>query len=556
MGGGKAVHRLTSGGMVSKRLIDTLARAGVEPLYDLAGKSAIDLLERLETKSLGAHALATIVAERLGPSEALKTPAIRELVLTALKRDEAERLADLLVLPEGEDPFERLLRVDIGRSEYQLETLHAFFSVAYEVEEVEWKPSQVSATPPYILFPHQRKASLQVREKLAQRNARVLLHMPTGAGKTRTAMTTIADILRGLPDGQVVVWLAHSEELCDQAFDEAVKAWAAIGSRELTVYRHYGDHRIGDFGDVKDGVIIAGLQLLFKDSLKRQGEILELSRRVKLIVMDEAHQATAPTYSHLINLMQRRQETGVLGLSATPGRSRTDVGADLKLASFFNRQKVRLEVEGHKSPIDWLVAEGYLAKTEFVPLPFKPKGDLKLTDVEERRLQEGFDLPERIVKALAADDARNLLIVHAVEQEVAAGGKVILFAVSVEHAGLIASVLRLRGLKAAAVTSSTPSERRRQIIQRYRETDELEVLCNYGVLTTGFDAPKTNVAVIARPTTSVVLYSQMVGRAARGKNAGGNETCRILTVVDQAPGFRSLGEGFDFWEDIWEGEQP
>lgn len=539
---------------MSKRLIDTLARAGVEPLYDIAGKSAIDLLERLETKRLGAHALATIVAERLGPSEALKTPAIRELVLTALKRDEAEHLAELLVLSEADDPFERLLRVDFGRSEALLEILHAFFGVAFETKEVEEKPSCLAVRPPYILFPHQRKASLQVREMLSGRNARVLLHMPTGAGKTRTAMTTIADVLRGLPDGQVVVWLAHSEELCDQAADEAAKAWSAIGSRELTIYRHYGDHRIGDFAKVTDGIIIAGLQRLYRDSLNRQGEILELSRRVKLIVMDEAHQATAPTYSHLINLLQRRQETGILGLSATPGRSRTDVDADLKLAAFFNCRKVRLEVQGYESPIDWLVAEGYLAKTDFVALPFKPRGDLKISDAEERRLQEGFDLPDRIVKALAADDARNLLIVQAVEQEVAAGGKVILFAVSVEHAGLIASVLRLRGLKAAAVTSSTPSERRRQIIQRYRETDEYDVLCNYGVLTTGFDAPKTNVAVIARPTTSVVLYSQMIGRAARGKNAGGNETCRILTVVDQAPGFRSLGEGFDFWEDIWEGD--
>lgn len=541
---------------MSKRLIDTLARGGVEPLYKLAGKTAIDLLDRLETKSLGAHVLATIVVERLGPSEALKTPPIRGLALTALKRDEAEQLADVLVLPEREDPFERLLRAHFDRSESLLETLHAYFGVPYETEEVEEKPSRIAAAPPYVLFPHQRKASLQVREKLALKDARVLLHMPTGAGKTRTAMTTIADILRGLPDGQVVVWLAHSEELCDQAFDEAVKAWSAIGSRELTVYRHYGHHRIANLADVRDGIIVAGLQLLYKDSLSRQGEILELSRRVKLIVMDEAHQATAPTYSHLINLLQRRQETGILGLSATPGRSLKDVGADLQLAAFFNRQKVRLEVEGHASPIDWLVAEGYLAKTEFVPLPFKPKGDLKLTEAEEQRLQEGFDLPDRIVKALAADDARNLLIVQAVEKEVAAGGKVILFAISVEHAGVIASVLRLRGVKAAAVTSSTPSERRRQLIQRYRDTEEIEVLCNYGVLTTGFDAPKTNVAVIARPTTSVVLYSQMIGRAARGKNAGGNETCRILTVVDQAPGFRSLGEGFDFWEDIWEEDEP
>ena len=46
----------------------------------------------------------------------------------------------------------------------------------------------------------------------------------------------------------------------------------------------------------------------------------------------------------------------------------------------------------------------------------------------------------------------------------------------------------------------------------------------------------------------------MIGRAARGRNAGGNESCRILTVVDRVPGFRSLVDGFEFWNDIWEEE--
>ncbi|BBE74919.1 type I restriction enzyme EcoKI subunit R (plasmid) [Pleomorphomonas sp. SM30] len=459
----------------------------------------------------------------------------------------------MLALPPG-DPFEAIARVDFDRSQVQLATLHAYFGVPVEVEEVEEKASLATTTSSYTLFPHQRRASLAVREKLAPRNARVLLHMPTGAGKTRTAMTTIVDLLRGLPDGQVIVWLAHSEELCDQAFDEAVKAWMALGSREFTVYRHYADYRIADFREIKDGFIVAGLQLLYRDSLSRQGEVLDLAKRVKLIVMDEAHQATAPTYSHLLNLLQRRPAAGILGLSATPGRSLKDVGADLDLAKFFNRQKVRLDVEGYENPVNYLTAEGYLAKTDFVQLPFKPKGDVKLSEAEAARLREGFDLPARIIEGLAADDVRNLLIVNTVESEVAAGGKIILFAISVDHAGLLASVLRLRGIKAAAVTSSTPAERRRQIIQRYRETDELDVLCNYGVLTTGFDAPKTNVAFIARPTSSVVLYSQMIGRAARGTRAGGNAACRVLTVVDQAPGFRSLAEGFAFWDDIWEGD--
>ena len=78
------------------------------------------------------------------------------------------------------------------------------------------------------------------------------------------------------------------------------------------------------------------------------------------------------------------------------------------------------------------------------------------------------------------------------------------------------------------------------------------VLINYGVLTTGFDAPRVSATVIARPTKSLVLYSQMVGRAIRGPKAGGNESALILTVVDTAlPGFGQLAEAFMNWEDVW-----
>ncbi len=539
---------------MSKRLIEALSRAGVSSLYSVAGTAAVDLLERIESKTLSAQGLAQLIVDLYGASQALRAPEIRALVIPALKLDEANNLASVLGLPQ-DDSFAALERLDFSRSEENLATLHAFFGVVFEPHAVvDEKVSYLKVKGSYTLFPHQLRASLQVRNKLAASRARVLLHMPTGAGKTRTAMTTIVDILRGEPDGRVIVWLAHSEELCDQAFDEVTKAWAAIGSRELTIQRHYGDSRVANFADVRDGFIVGSLALMYQDSLRRQQEFLELSSRIRLIVMDEAHQAIAPTYSHLINLLQRNPQTGVLGLSATPGRSLSDVGADLALANFFNKQKVTLQVEGYGNPIDYLVDEGYLARMEFVELPYDMRGDIQLSPNEARRLSEGFDLPTRILDNLAADDARNLLIVDAVAAEVAAGGKVIIFAISVHHAALIASVLKLRGVRAAAVTSSTPTERRRQTIQRFKDTDELQVLCNYGVLTTGFDAPRTNVAVIARPTTSVVLYSQMIGRAARGTRAGGNKNCRILTVVDRLPGFRSLGEGFEFWNDIWEEE--
>jgi DNA repair protein RadD len=539
---------------MSERLVNALARAGLPTLYGLAGRGAVDLLEKLESRALTAHGLAHIIVERTGPLLALRDDRIRDLVLQTLKADEAEGLAGLLG-NESDESFRFLANANFRSDEVKVQILASYFAVVYEPIVTVEKPDSVFVTPPYTLFPHQRTAAMKVREKLSSGKRRVMLHMPTGSGKTRTASTALVDIMREMPDNRVIVWLAHSEELCDQAFDEISSAFAHLGPRPLRIYRHFGANRIRDLGEIGDGIVVAGLQLLFKDSLSKQTAFLKLASKTCIVVMDEAHQATAPTYSHLLNLFQITPKVGILGLSATPGRSLNDVHADISLANFFDRQKVKLEVPGYANPIDYLVYEGYLAKIEFVPLPFGNGNDLNLTDAEIERLSEGFDVPTRIITQLAANDARNLLIVESILNELAHGGKILMFALSVEHATLIASVLRFRDVKAAAVTSATPAERRRQIIQQYRDTDELMVLCNYGVLTTGFDAPRTNVAVIARPTTSVVLYSQMVGRAARGPRAGGNASCRILTVVDQIPGFRTLVEGFEFWEDIWEDEE-
>ena len=78
------------------------------------------------------------------------------------------------------------------------------------------------------------------------------------------------------------------------------------------------------------------------------------------------------------------------------------------------------------------------------------------------------------------------------------------------------------------------------------------MLCNYGVLTTGFDAPQTSAVVIARPTTSVVLYSQMVGRAIRGTHVGGTAEAHVVNVHDTGIDvFRDVARQFLRWEDSW-----
>ena len=131
--------------------------------------------------------------------------------------------------------------------------------------------------------------------------------------------------------------------------------------------------------------------------------------------------------------------------------------------------------------------------------------------------------------------------------------RIIVFAPSVACARLQAAILLAQGHKAQVVTGVTPANERERIIRQFRSNSpESMILCNYAVLTTGFDAPQISAALIARPTRSLVLYSQMVGRATRGPKAGGNEEAEIITVVDpHLPGFGDITEAFTNWEDVW-----
>lgn len=535
------------------KLQTTLARLGAAQLSFFLGEPTIKLLEILDEKNLGNNKLAELVLMQLGPENILLNPQIRVEIIAALPRDEANLLAKQLQLTEEPDPYASLGRVYFRRGQLNTNLLFTFFGCEPPSDDDDLLTQPEKIIPgAYPLFEHQRIAYWDALHILHRGNPqRVLLHMPTGAGKTRIAMNLICQILRETEPDKLVVWLAHSEELCEQAAEEFEKSWSKIGDRPTGIYRHFGPYRVGELTRLGGGLLVASLALLYRESGIHSTSFFALSRRVSLIVMDEAHQAIAPTYNLLLNLLSPGGSTPILGLSATPGRSYLKPEEDLRLAEFFAKQKVTLRIPGYDNPIQYLVDEGYLAKAEYITLPYVAGSEISLTIEEQKSLQDGFDLPERIVKHLASDHLRNLLIIKNVMQEADQGGKIIVFGCSVEHAILLCNILRVRGYNAASVTSETPLNTRRYLINEYRSGDEVQILTNFGVLTTGFDAPRTNVAVIARPTSSVVLCSQMIGRAIRGPRAGGNSTCKILTVVDQIPGFRSMAEAFTFWEDIW-----
>ena len=374
--------------------------------------------------------------------------------------------------------------------------------------------------------------------------------MPTGAGKTRTAMNIIAQQLRQFPD-EAVVWLAHSEELCEQAAQEFEKAWAFLGSHTLRVQRFWGERPL-DPDQIAGSFVVAGLpkmNALVRRDLEAIGKI---GKHAGLVIMDEAHQAIAPTYQLILDaLVEPFADTSLLGLSATPGRSWNDVDRDEQLAKFFARQKVVLEIEEYDNPVAYLIDQGYLARATFRPV--KHQSGFELTDQDERQVEESFEIPRQILERLAEDEMRNLVILSTIEDLIKRHRRIIVFATTVDHSDLLAYVLRSRGHWAKSVTGSTPGSERAAILETFKDaSSEPKIVCNFGVLTTGFDAPQTSAAVIARPTTSLVLYSQMVGRAIRGTEAGGNAEAEIVTVVDSAlPGFGDVGEAFLNWEDVW-----
>lgn len=228
-----------------------------------------------------------------------------------------------------------------------------------------------------------------------------------------------------------------------------------------------------------------------------------------------------------------------------------DVEADAELAEFFGSRKVMLEIEGYTHPITYLIDEGYLARANFRSLLHT--SGMELSPADLRRIERELDIPPSILKRLGEDEQRNLAILVEVEKLALRHRRLLVFAASVEHARLLAAVLRARGHDAAAVTGETPPVERARLINAYKAyTEGTKILCNYGVLTTGFDAPQTSAAVIGRPTKSLVLYSQMIGRAMRGPRVGGNATAEIVTVVDaHLPGFDSVANAFINWEDVW-----
>ncbi|HZK04707.1 MAG TPA: DEAD/DEAH box helicase family protein [Actinomycetaceae bacterium] len=381
--------------------------------------------------------------------------------------------------------------------------------------------------------------------------SRGLLALPTGAGKTRTA---IDSIVQGVHEGCVtgpIVWIAQTDELCEQAVQTWMTIWRASGTSNtpLAIDRFWGGSELVEHPEALT-VVVSTPQTLgntAKDAAAGD-DSKEWLTIADLVVVDEAHTSTAPSYTTVLEWLGRgrgrRERRKLIGLSATPFRGRSDHETE-RLVARYDGHRLDEGVFGDVDPHEHLQGMGVLARVEQEIIQ---GSSISLDAGELRQLQEHGLIPRGAEKRLGDDADRTRRIADSI-MELPADWPILLFATSVENAKVLAAYLSFSGINAASIDGMTPAAERRESIRRFHE-GELRVLTNYNVLAQGFDAPRVRAVYVTRPTWSPNLYQQMIGRGLRGPLNGGSEVVTIFNVSDN---IEQYGEklAFTHFEYLW-----
>lgn len=322
------------------------------------------------------------------------------------------------------------------------------------------------------LRPYQARAVAEIAEAIAAGRRRIILVAPTGAGKT-VIMARLARDAR--QDGRSILALVHRRELVQQLSGKLFDAGLDHGIVAAGFPARPGER-----------AQVASISTLHARAVR--GSAMNLPD-ADLILVDEAHHATARTWRQIIAAYP---DAIVIGVTATPCR-----GDGRGLGGIFD---CMIECP----PISELIAAGFLVPTK-VYAPTEPDlAGIRISrgDYNEKQLAERMDGPQ-----LVGD-----IVTH--WHRLAERRCTVVFATSVAHAIHLRDEFGRSGVAAAHVDGGTPTVERDAILARLA-AGSLEVVVNCGVLTEGFDLPAIGCIVMARPTKSLALFRQIVGRGLR-----------------------------------------
>lgn len=332
---------------------------------------------------------------------------------------------------------------------------------------------------------YQEEAAAGVFREWAD-HASTLAVLPTGLGKT----VLFAEVIRRMHErGARAMVLAHREELITQAADKIRRVTGLEAQVEM------GEYRVQPYFGEMPPVVVSTVQTQCAGG-DGGGRMSKFDPQdFGLVVIDEAHHATAGTYRRCVDWYRQNPACRVLGVTATPDRA-DEAALGQVFESVAYEYGVLDAING-----GWLVPIEQQMVTVGT-LDFSgvrtTAGDLNQGDLAEVMEQE-----------------RNLQGIAAPTVEICGDRRAIVFAATVEQAERLAEILnRYRPDRAAWLCGKTDRDDRRRMLADFK-AGRLQFVVNVGVLTEGFDDAGVQVVVMARPTKSRALYAQMAGRGTR-----------------------------------------
>jgi superfamily II DNA or RNA helicase len=325
------------------------------------------------------------------------------------------------------------------------------------------------------LRPYQHDVVAELERNRESGKRRIIIVAPTASGKTVIAA---AIIRQAISVYNRILFIAHRDELLTQARDKLARFGTAPG--------------IIKAGRDKDArpqslVQIAGIQTLHARAIRAKSMQLP---EADIIFVDEAHHIRARTYQTIV---EQYPNAIIIGLTATPCR-----GDGRGLGNVFESM-----VECPQ--IGQLIELGFLVRPKiFAP----PSPDLRGVEVASTGDYVLSQLSERVNTDPLVGDIVEHWLKHAQHR------RTVGFAVDIAHSAHVVEELKKSGVRAEHLDGNTPQAERDAILDRLR-IGETEFVSNCQVLTEGFDLPDIGCIVLARPTKSLGLFRQMIGRGLR-----------------------------------------
>ncbi|MDR1165724.1 MAG: DEAD/DEAH box helicase [Deltaproteobacteria bacterium] len=355
----------------------------------------------------------------------------------------------------------------------------------------------------FVLRPYQEDCVVALLEAL-QNKRRVLLEMATGGGKTIIFSALAKHYMETYPKMSVGI-LAHRTELVLQARDKLQKVWPSA----------YG----------RIGIACASLQKVNTEYPIIIGTVQTLATRtvardIHLLIVDEAHHIgkltdVGPSQYQIVieKLLLKYPTMRVLGVTATPFR--------LNTGYIYGHENDFFSDVDYRITMNDLVEEGWL-------VPIRAKEAARIDDeLQSIKTTEG-EYHQGQLSELMSKKVHIQSAVNAYKEFGESRRNVLVFAVTIEHAEVLTDAFNRAGYEARVVHSKLDKGARTRTLNSFAE-GKFDILVNVGVLTEGWDSPRVDLILMARPTLSPGLFVQMVGRGTRIRE--GKKDVLVLDLV-------------------------